>query len=325
MTLTTDAPAKTEAETAPLYADVADGPEGGIALWIATQDGLRLRLVFWPLAGAKGTVLLFTGRTEYAEKYGRAAADLAARGFATVTLDWRGQGLADRVAGDPALGHVARFGDYQQDVQALLAALPDLGIDGPLFLLAHSMGGAIGLRALHQGLPVAAAAFSAPMWGIRMPGPLRPIAWLLTGTSHLLGMVETITPGTKAETYVLYESFEKNKLTHDAEMYAYMRRQAEAHPDLMIGGPTMKWLHEALRETRDLARMPAPRVPCLTFLGSEEAIVDCDRIHQRMASWPEGRLDQIARAHHEVMMEGPEIRAHVFDACAAHFEAHLPG
>ena len=313
----------TDATTAPLFDEVADGPEGGIARWISTSDGVRLRLVHWPLEGAKGTVLLFTGRTEYAEKYGRAAADFAACGYATVTLDWRGQGLADRVSGDPALGHVAEFSDYQKDVAALMEALPGLRVESPLFLLAHSMGGAIGLRALHDGLPVAAAAFSAPMWGIGMPGPLRPIAWLLTGTSHLLGMVEAITPGTKSETYVLYEPFEKNKLTHDREMYDHMRRQAQAHPALMIGGPTMKWLNEALRETRRLARMPSPAVPCLTFLGSDEAIVDTARIRARMAAWPNGRLQMIEGGHHEVMMEGPAIRAQVFDACAAHFDAHL--
>ena len=313
----------TDATTAPLFDEVAEGPDGGIARWISTSDGVRLRVVHWPLEGAKGTVLLFTGRTEYAEKYGRAATDFAARGYATVTLDWRGQGLADRVSGDPALGHVAEFSDYQKDVAALMEALPDLGVEGPLFLLAHSMGGAIGLRALHDGLPVAAAAFSAPMWGIGMPGPLRPIAWLLTGTSHLLGMVEAITPGTKSETYVLYEPFERNKLTHDREMYDHMRRQAQAHPALMIGGPTMKWLNEALRETRRLARMPSPAVPCLTFLGSDEAIVDTARIHARMAAWPNARLQMIEGGHHEVMMEGPAIRALVFDACAAHFDAQL--
>jgi len=52
----------------------------------------------WTGQHVKGTVLLFPGRTEYIEKYGPAAADFLARGFATVVIDWRGQGLADRTS-----------------------------------------------------------------------------------------------------------------------------------------------------------------------------------------------------------------------------------
>ncbi|SNY58998.1 lysophospholipase [Pseudooceanicola antarcticus] len=312
-------------QDAPLFEEHADAPAGGFARWVKARDGVRLRLVHWPLQGSKGTVLLFPGRTEYAEKYGRAATDFAARGFATLTVDWRGQGLADRVAGDPALGHVARFSEYQMDVEALLSALPGMGVEGPLFLLAHSMGGCIGLRALHEGLPVKAAAFTAPMWGIELPAFLRPIAWMLSSTSHYLGMAETLSPGTKSETYVLFEPFEANKLTTDRGMYDYMRRQAQAHPELMIGGPTMKWLNEALREMLRLARMPSPAVPCLTFLGSLESIVSPQRIRDRMAAWPGGKLELVEGARHEVMMEGDEIRRRTFDACAAHFEAQLTG
>lgn len=313
----------TPGETAPFFDEVAEGPPGGVARWIHAADGVRLRVVHWPLDGARATVLLFPGRTEYAEKYGRAAKELAARGLATLVIDWRGQGLADRVAGDPALGHVARFQDYQMDVAALIEALPGFGITGDLVLLAHSMGGAIGLRALHRGLPVAAAAFTAPMWGIELPLPLRPLAWTLSGGAGLLGLSEMLSPGTRAETYVLQQAFGTNKLTTDADMYAYLRAQATAHPELMIGGPTMKWLNESLREMLRLARMPSPGTPCLTFLGTREEIVSAARIRRRMAAWPRGRLEMVEGARHEVMMEGPETRRQVFDQCAAHYAAHL--
>ncbi len=74
-----------------------------------------------PQRTAKGTVLLFPGRTEYIEKYGRAARDLYQRGFATLTVDWRGQGLADRMLEDARIGHVHYFTDYQKDVAAMIA------------------------------------------------------------------------------------------------------------------------------------------------------------------------------------------------------------
>ena len=130
---------------APLYDDVAGGPPGGSALWLTCSDGVRIRVGFWrPEAAAHGTVLLFPGRTEYIEKYGPAAADLAERGFAMLAIDWRGQGVADRVTDDPQVGHVAHFPDYQRDVAAALETAVQLDLPRPFHLLAHSMGGCIG-------------------------------------------------------------------------------------------------------------------------------------------------------------------------------------
>ena len=91
---------------APFFRDIADGPGTGRAIWVHAEDGVRLRLGYWPLEGAKGTVLIMPGRTEYVEKYGRVARELAARGYAAVALDWRGQGLADRLGRVPSVGHV---------------------------------------------------------------------------------------------------------------------------------------------------------------------------------------------------------------------------
>lgn len=294
---------------APFYADLAEGPEDGRAFWIRAEDGVRLRAAAWrPPATPKGTVLLFSGRTEYVEKYGRIAADFAAAGLATLTIDWRGQGLSDRLTQDEMSGHVHLFADYQLDVAAMCNAAEALDLPKPWYLLAHSMGGCIGLRSLLNGLPVAAAAFSAPMWGIRISRPLRPVAWSLSWGSRGIGLDHIYAPGTASTSYVLTEPFETNKLTTDADSYAYMFRQVQADPRLGLGGPSLRWLYEALRETRALSRLPAPALPCLTMLGTEEDIVDPDRIHDRIAQWPGARLQMVDGARHEVLMEDAPTR-----------------
>ena len=122
---------------APLHNDLARGPAGASGHWVQTRDGVRLRLGAWR-NGAKGTVLIFPGRTEYIEKYGGAAAALAHAGYTSLAIDWRGQGLSDRLLSNRLIGHVHRFSDYQQDVQTLLAAAKIIGpaqaifSDGPL-------------------------------------------------------------------------------------------------------------------------------------------------------------------------------------------------
>ncbi len=303
---------------APYFADVAGGVPPAQALWVQAEDGARLRVALWP-GGAAGTVLLFPGRTEYCEKYGRTVQDLAALGLGCATIDWRGQGLSDRALDDGATGHVTDFTDYQFDVAALLAAVRGAGMAEPYYLLAHSMGGAIGLRALVEDLPVRAAVFSAPMWGIRVQGALRPAAWSLSWASRLLGFGHRYAPGTRAASYLAEAAFEGNVLTTDREMWDDMLRQVTTHPELSLGGPSLHWVYEALSETRRLARRPSPTVPALTFLGTNERIVDLAPIHDRMARWPGGRLELVEGAEHEVLMEAPETRARVMAQLGAWF------
>ncbi|MFZ1725249.1 MAG: alpha/beta hydrolase [Albidovulum sp.] len=305
---------------APFFDDVAKAPAGAKAVWLDTEDGVRIRVAHWR-CGTKGTVLIFPGRSEYIEKYGPAAGDLALRGYATVTVDWRGQGLADRLLADRALGHVGAFLDYQKDVAALMDFVAAEKLPQPCFLIAHSMGGCIALRALHDGLPVRAVAFSAPMWGIRMMPVLRPVAWAVSGLAPFIGMADRLVPGTSAETYVIDAPFEGNVLTRDADMFEFMRHQQIEHPDLAIGGPTLRWLHEALNETRALARMPSPDMGGVTILGSQERVVNVAAIHRRMAQWPNAQLHIIDGAEHEPMMDSPTLRAEFFDRAAACFES----
>lgn len=308
--------------TAPFFAEIADGPEGGRAYWLAAADGRRIRLGMWNSDAPQGTVLLLPGRTEYIEKYGRAAGDLAKRGYATLAIDWRGQGLADRALDDKMSGHVADFAEYQLDLDAMIAFAVSQALPQPFYLIAHSMGGCIGLRGLMRGIPVQAAAFSAPMWGILMAAWLRPMASVIASASRLLNLDSRYAPGTGAKTYVLEAAFSGNSLTSEPEMWEYMRKQAQAHPELTLGGPSLGWVRAALGECHALGLMHAPPIPTVCALGSAEKIVDLAPIHTRMAGWATGQLDLYQGSEHEVMMERPATRARFFDQATALFSMH---
>ncbi|MBU2980812.1 alpha/beta hydrolase [Lentibacter algarum] len=308
---------------APFFNEMSEGPEKGRAFWIQSFDDKRLRVGYWEPQNAKsvkGTVLLFPGRTEYIEKYGRTAKALADDGFATLAIDWRGQGLADRLTDDRMLGYVGKFADYQLDVKAVLAAAKELGAPEPYHLLAHSMGGCIGLRALHDGLPVASAVFSAPMWGIKLAPAMRPVATVLAAVTSRLGIGARLAPGTSATTYVLDAPFEGNSLTTDPEMWDYMKRQAQEQPKLTLAGPSLHWLHEALVECKALAALPAPTTRTLTFLGTNERIVDAPSVHVKMSGWSNGTLQMVEGAEHEVLMETSENRSRIHAQILAFFQ-----
>ncbi len=308
--------------TAPFFHDVAEGPDSAHAVWLTTSDGAKLRAGIWPAPqDAKGTVFLLPGRTEYIEKYGRAAADLALRGYGMVSIDWRGQGLSARALPDPMAGHVGDFAEYQLDLAALIAMAGTMDMPRPWHLLAHSMGGCIALRHLMTAHPFQTAAFSAPMWGILMAAWMRPFAVALSTASRWFSFDDRYAPGTKPRTYVLEQGFAGNTLTSDPQMWDYMHRQALAHPDLTLGGPSLGWLKAALSECQDLAQMPSPDLPVITALGTAEKIVDIGPIHARMAAWPRGKLSLYSGAEHEVLMERPATRTRFFDQAADLFAA----
>ena len=311
---------------APFDAALADSPPGARAWWVRADDGLRVRIAHFPASdAAEGTVLLFPGRTEYVEKYGRTGADLVERGYHVLTIDWRGQGLADRMLEDARTGHVQVFEDYQRDVAAMLDLADRLGLPRPLHLIGHSMGGCIGLRAVMDGLPVASCVFTGPMWGIRIAGPIRPAAWALGWGGRRMGLGHLYAPGTTSESYVATGAFEDNTLTRDREMWDYMRAQVQAHPGLQLGGPSLTWLHEALAECLALSRRPSPRLPCLCLLGENERIVDTGRIQDRMARWPDGDLEIVPHGEHEVLMEDRATRTRLADRIAALFRDAATG
>ena len=304
---------------APIYTDIHPGPDPAAAYWVETSDGVKIRLGVWEKAGARGTVLIFPGRTEYIEKYGDAAAEFAKRGLASIAIDWRGQGLADRLLEDPLTGHIDHFPDYQKDVAAAMRAARALNLPRPYFMVAHSMGGCIGLRAVMEGLAVQAAAFTGPMWGIYMSPHMRMPAKLLSTFMPKFNQGHRLPVGTTREPYVLTAPFDDNLLTSDEEMFDMMRDQITAHPALKLGGPSYIWLREALIETKHLSQRAAPNLPCIAYVGTNERIVDIPRIEARMQNWKGGQLRKVEGGEHEVLMEVPAIRQPIFDEMTSLF------
>ena len=306
-------------EQAPLRDDLADGPEGSTAAWTNASDGVRLRVGGWR-GGSRGTILVFNGRTEYIEKYGRVARDFVAEGYSVATLDWRGQGLSERVATNPDIGHVKEFDDYQKDVAAFLSVLSGWDFPKPYYLIAHSMGGAIGLRALVNGLPVDRAVFSGPMWGIGAIQNLGLLATVLLEGANAIGMGLSFAPSTDKSSYVLTQDFGDNSLTNDEETYRWLQSHVRAERRLGLGGPSMHWLRESKRAMEDLGRISDVPCPVLAMVGTEETVVVPKRVHSYAANWKTGRVEVLEGARHEAMMEVPEIRQKFLNRALYHFQ-----
>jgi alpha-beta hydrolase superfamily lysophospholipase len=103
------------------------------------RDGLSLFEQWWlPDGEPVAAVVIVHGIDEHSGRYARLAGDLNRHGYAVYTMDLRGHG---RSAGDRVL--IRSFDQYLDDVEVLLERVAARQPGKPLFLLGHSMGGAI--------------------------------------------------------------------------------------------------------------------------------------------------------------------------------------
>ncbi|MGF1659660.1 MAG: alpha/beta fold hydrolase [Rubrimonas sp.] len=293
--------------------DAPFGP-GARLLELRADDGARLRGAIAPAspeAPARGLLLLFQGRTECLEKYAPVVPLLTGRGFTVASVDWRGQGASEHFAKPRSMGHVGDFAEFQRDLAALLGAVGDIA--GPRVLLAHSMGGAIALRALERGLDVRGAVFNSPMWGLAQSAPVEALGRVLSRIATRLGMSKRFALGGDATPYIL-KGYEGNLLTSDAAQFARFVALLEAHPELGLGGPSWGWARAAYDEM-DALRPIRPPVPHLVTAGSEEAVVSLPVLRAKMGA----ELVVLPGGRHETMFETETLRAAFWE----HFDGFM--
>lgn len=308
-------------------------PPGGAAwdlgFWVSASDGVKIRAAFWSGdpsaaqsgASPRGLVLLLSGRTEFLEKMSVPAAELARRGFDVVSLDWRGQGLSDRLAEPRVMGHVDRFTDYHKDLAAVLAA-PELADKGPVTILfAHSMGGAIGLGALYRGVTdPGAVILSAPMLGIKMSPMMKAVSRGMTAVMGAFGLMRKRPPVGDVNKAYVFEGFEGNVLTSDRAVFDWMADALRREPRLQVAMPSFRWFDESVRELEWLAKQGPIGRPALIFDGSAESVVDRSSILDAAARLPAAYVE-IEGARHEALIEAPDMRAQAWLAVDEFLEA----
>ncbi len=297
-------------ESPPFLHDIVPDCPRPRTTWLHADDGVRLRLSIWE-GGSRGTVILFNGRTEYIEKYAFLARPFLQHGYTIAMHDWRGHGLSDRLHGNRDLCHVERFASYQMDADAVLAALERLAVPRPYHLIAHSMGGCIGLRILHRTDVFRSAVFLAPMWGFYLNQFVGGAAVVLSTVATLTGFGGTFVQGTDRQNYLQTARTDHNVLTSCAVTFLNLRHQIETHPRLSLGGPSWAWLRAAMSETASLCRRAPPDTEALVFLGTDERVVDPDAIHALLSTWQHGALRTLPGCKHELLMAGNAVRANL--------------
>ena len=302
---------------------------GGRAFWFEASDGARLRGAAWPARreDVVGTALLLGGRTEFIEKNLEATEALLQRGFAVWSLDWRGQGLSARALPDRHKGHIEDYRQFLDDLAIFVERFVAPEVQGPLVMLAHSMGGHIGIRFLHdQPGRFASAAFSSPLIGIHFGGAaVALIARGITWIANSLDQGENYIPG--AGPYgESNRRFDDNVLTSDPERFARMMAQIDRNPELALGGPTFGWLDATLRSISTLTQpsyAEAITTPLLIASAAKDEVVDPAAQKRLCRHLPRSHFVSIEGARHELLIEADRYRLKFWELVDEHFAATL--
>jgi lysophospholipase len=275
------------------------------------RDGATLRWGHLPVAGARAQCVLVGGFGEFIEKQFETVRDLASRGIEVWCLDWRGQGRSARPRRLPTRPRARNFDRDAADLAAFAAAKlkPKL----PRLLVAHSMGGAIGLICLRRHPKLfAAAILSSPMLGLRI-GKLPPtLLRCITAPARAAGLGFCFIPGARKWRPSRLPSPDRSRISADAERCRLRHAWFSADPALRVDEATYGWLDSALAL---IARIQRPEflagIGTPILLGTPEREMVVSPAAQRRAArlLPECTLAELSESKHDPFLERDPIRA----------------
>ena len=255
----------------------------------------------------KGVILFLTGRAEYFLKYLPFFKRMNALGFTVFALDHRGQGASGRMLTESEKGYVEDFDFYVDDAEDFLKnTVLEYAGKMPIFLVSHSMGGAISLLLAARCPEIfSKIVFTSPMWGLiyDMPGFL--VTTIVKGAC-LLGFSKFYALGKSAKDYL--KPFEKTHLTQSFENYMRQQKFVTENPSFALGGPSFQWVSESMKAMEKLPEASEKvKVPVLLLQAECDTVVDNNRQDFVASKLANCRKTLIAKGFHELLNEKPDF------------------
>ncbi|MBS4696854.1 alpha/beta fold hydrolase [Aeromonas allosaccharophila] len=287
------------------------------------KDGVTIRYAALRQAKVDRAILIVNGRVESYLKYQELAWDLWRQGYSLYLIDHRGQGMSGRMLDDPQKGYVDQFDDYVVDLKQFHDQIIMADQPAKLFLLAHSMGGAISARYLERWPDdIKAAVLSSPMMGINLGGLPK---WLAKGLAATLGTVGGWIgepPYGPGQGPYQDDGFADNGLTHSHSRYQAFRQLYEQYPQIKLGGATAHWIYQGITGAdAAIAGAGAIKTPLLVLQAGDDKIVD-NAAQDRFCTLSKcegGKPLRIEGAWHELLMETDDKRQPALTAMAEFF------
>ncbi len=287
----------------------------GVESTFLGEDDAEIAYIAFDHPDPKGALLILSGRTETYLKYLEVAYDLRDLGLSIYMMDYRGQGLSDRLIEDEEKGYVRDFDDYVDDMKTFVDTIVKADGHDKIFALAHSMGGAAAtLYAQRYPNDFAGLILSSPMHRIDTGNIPEKVAYSIATSLTAIGKGEEYVMGTGPWQV---ETFESNVVTHSYARFTSAKALLNEDPSLRLGGPTNKWIKESIEGcAKSRRRALTMKLPILLFQASEDVVVKTQA--QDWVCTLARNCEKIVfeGAYHEILMETDDLRDVAIDAVA---------
>lgn len=284
-----------------------------------SDDGIQLRYGHWSYQGDlnNGTVIILGGRAEFMEKYTETIQQVTTRGYTVFSLDWRGQGLSQRMLKDPTRGYIQSYDQYVTDLVSFFKSVVPPDHHRPVIALAHSMGALILLLFLRKfKMYIDKGVLLSPL--IDIPSPFFPKVFARFICTLMVFFQKgdwNIPSIRRSKTFRL--SFKKNLLTHDPKRFKAIRQILAKNPELFVGSVTFGWL-KATFNAIDTLQCPGAAegitTPVLIAVAGHDRVICNDAISQLVARLPDQQMVKIDCAFHEILQEQDNLQAKFWSA-----------
>lgn len=277
----------------------------------------------------RAVVINVGGFGESIERYHEVMADQLDRGMAVHMMDWRGQGGSQRYYPDlpqrpGAQGYKHDIADLHQFITEQVR--PQERWPGrPVILMAHSMGGNIAMRYLHDHPgTVDASVQLSPMLGVNTKPLPRPLARLISRTMTALG---------QGHRYARPDMRDWRDETDVKITEKSMRRQSlnllyRDLPGLRVGHATFGWLNAALKSIQILSKpsyLAEIRTPLLLTSARRDTMVDPAAHEHAAQHLPDVTMARFRDGNHHPLMTPDDQRAQVWEQIDRFLARKLPG
>ena len=266
------------------------------------EGGVEIHWQCWLAEGTpRATVVIAHGVSEHADRYSHVAARLVRQGYAVYALDHRGHG---RSGGKRAV--IDRMDRAVADVDTLIRLARSEQPNRKLFLLGHSMGGAISVEyALRHQERIDGLALSAPATDLEAASPLELFA---------SRVFSAVAPG------VGVFDVDSSTISRDPEVV----RAYDEDPTVFHKKLPARTVSEIARSVQTLTeRTPGLGLPLLVMLGTGDELVPprAGRMVHELAGSKDKRLIEYDGLYHEILNEPEQDK--VMDDLVEWLDAHL--
>jgi len=241
--------------------------EKGIKGTFTGKNKVKIYYKIFEQVASQKCIVISTGRTESAIKYKEMIYDLYKNGYNIYIHDHRGQGYSERMLPDSDMGYIDDFQYYIDDLKTFHNKYVLPKNYTKKYLLAHSMGGAIGITYLEQyPNDFNKAVFSSPM--LAFSGYIKPLVNMLISDKPKYALGQKGFHDDEIP-------FEKNTLTGSQIRYKRAVDIYLKEPKARLGGVTYHWLYASCHQFEYIFdHIQNIKTPSILFSADNERIVN---------------------------------------------------